>query len=43
MFSTAEGDNSMAGLYFEEFEPGMEFKHELTRTVTEMETSCSAR
>ena len=27
----------MAGLYFEEFEPGMEFKHALTRTVTEMD------
>ena len=25
----------MAGLYYEEFEVGMEFKHELTRTVTE--------
>ena len=25
----------MAGLYYEEFEIGMEFKHELTRTVTE--------
>ncbi len=27
----------MAGLYFEEFEDGMEFKHALTRTVTEMD------
>jgi acyl dehydratase len=27
----------MAGLYYEEFEVGMEFKHELTRTVTEMD------
>jgi acyl dehydratase len=27
----------MAGLYFEEFEIGMEFKHELTRTVSEMD------
>jgi len=26
----------MGGLYFEQFEPGMEFKHALTRTVTEM-------
>jgi acyl dehydratase len=25
----------MAGLYYEEFEVGMEFKHALTRTVTE--------
>ena len=25
----------MAGLYYEEFEVGMEFKHELTRTVSE--------
>jgi len=25
----------MAGLYFEEFEPGREFAHELSRTVTE--------
>lgn len=25
----------MAGLYYEQFEIGMEFKHELTRTVTE--------
>ena len=25
----------MAGLYFEEFEIGMEFNHPLTRTVTE--------
>ena len=25
----------MAGLYYEEFEIGMEFKHALTRTVTE--------
>ncbi len=27
----------MSGLYFEEFEIGMEFKHALTRTVTEMD------
>ena len=27
----------MAGLYYEEFEVGMEFKHSLTRTVTEMD------
>jgi acyl dehydratase len=27
----------MAGLYYEEFKPGMEFKHALTRTVTEMD------
>mgnify|MGYP006426970823 FL=1 len=27
----------MSGLDFEEFEPGMEFNHELTRTVTEMD------
>ena len=27
----------MSGLYFEEFEGGMEFKHPLTRTVTEMD------
>ena len=27
----------MAGLYYEEFEVGMEFKHALTRTVTEMD------
>lgn len=27
----------MSGLYYEEFEPGMEFKHALTRTVTEMD------
>ena len=27
----------MSGLYFEEFEVGMEFKHPLTRTVTEMD------
>jgi len=27
----------MGGLYFEQFEPGMEFKHALTRTVTEMD------
>ncbi len=27
----------MAGLWFEEFEAGMEFRHELTRTVTEMD------
>ena len=33
----------MAGMYYEEFKVGMEFKHPLTRTVTEMETSCSAR
>ena len=27
----------MAGLYFEEFTVGMEFKHPLTRTITEMD------
>jgi len=27
----------MSGLYYEEFEIGMEFKHSLTRTVTEMD------
>ena len=27
----------MSGLYFEEFEVGMEFNHPLTRTVTEMD------
>ena len=27
----------MAGLYYEEFEIGMEFRHALTRTVTEMD------
>lgn len=27
----------MAGLYYEEFQVGMEFKHALTRTVTEMD------
>lgn len=27
----------MSGLYYEEFEEGMEFKHALTRTVTEMD------
>lgn len=27
----------MAGLYYDEFEIGMEFKHPLTRTVTEMD------
>ena len=27
----------MAGLYFEEFEIGLVFKHDLTRTVTEMD------
>ena len=27
----------MAGLYYEEFHVGMEFKHALTRTVTEMD------
>ena len=27
----------MAGLYFEDFEEGMVFKHALTRTVTEMD------
>lgn len=27
----------MAGLYYEEFKVGMEFKHPLTRTVTEMD------
>ena len=27
----------MAGLYYEQFQVGMEFKHALTRTVTEMD------
>ena len=27
----------MSGLYYEEFKVGMEFKHSLTRTVTEMD------
>jgi acyl dehydratase len=27
----------MAGLYYEQFEVGMEFRHALTRTVTEMD------
>ncbi len=27
----------MSGLYFEEFEEGIEFEHALTRTVTEMD------
>ena len=27
----------MAGLYYEDFKPGMEFKHALTRTITEMD------
>ncbi len=27
----------MSGLYYEEFEPGMEFNHALTRTITEMD------
>ncbi len=27
----------MAGMYYEEFKVGMEFKHALTRTVTEMD------
>ena len=27
----------MAGLYYDEFEVGMEFEHSLTRTVTEMD------
>ena len=29
----------MAGMYFEEFEVGQEFKHALTRTVTEMDNT----
>jgi acyl dehydratase len=29
----------MAGLYFEDFEVGQEFKHVLTRTVTEMDNT----
>lgn len=29
----------MAGMYFEEFEVGQEFKHPLTRTVTEMDNT----
>ena len=32
----------MAGLYFEEFEVGREFHHEFSRTVTEMDNTCSA-
>ncbi|MEP3244642.1 MAG: MaoC family dehydratase [Sneathiella sp.] len=27
----------MSGLYYEQFEPGMEFNHALTRTITEMD------
>ena len=27
----------MSGLYYEEFKAGMEFKHSLTRTITEMD------
>ena len=27
----------MAGLWYEEFTPGMEFRHPLTRTITEMD------
>ena len=33
----------MAGLYYEEFEIGMEFNHALTRTVTETTTLCSVQ
>ena len=29
----------MAGLYFEDFKVGQEFKHALTRTVTEMDNT----
>lgn len=29
----------MAGLYYEDFEPGHTFKHALTRTVTEMDNT----
>lgn len=29
----------MAGLYYEEFQVGMEFRHALTRTVTEMDNT----
>lgn len=29
----------MAGLYFEEFSVGQEFRHPLTRTVTEMDNT----
>lgn len=29
----------MAGLYFEDFKAGQEFKHQLTRTVTEMDNT----
>ena len=29
----------MAGMYFEEFEVGQEFRHALTRTVTEMDNT----
>ena len=32
-----KGIFKMAGLYFEDFEEGMEFNHSLTRTVTEMD------
>ena len=33
----------MAGLYFEEFEIGKEYKHDWTRTVTETDTSSTPR
>ncbi|HOA94790.1 MAG TPA: MaoC family dehydratase, partial [Quisquiliibacterium sp.] len=29
----------MAGLYFEQFEPGRVFRHAVTRTVTEMDNT----
>src|ERR1700692_2760228 len=29
--------SQMAGMYYEDFEPGQEFKHPVTRTVTEMD------
>jgi acyl dehydratase len=32
-------EDNMAGLYFEDFEIGQEFKHVLTRTVTEMDNT----
>jgi len=35
----SDGGSPMAGLYYEEFEIGMEFNHALTRTVTEMDNT----
>lgn len=32
-------ETNMPGLYFEDFEVGQEFKHPLTRTVTEMDNT----